>query len=200
MSDRPFEDSRFDWLANIYNQQGAITHPSELHGLLMGEFAGGRQGVSADWPRRVAEHMEVPDLDTSRRVNLVADLEQFYRQEQRQVSEALEAFQLLLPDDSYPMQERAEALIAWVSGFLEGISLAAGSTLVNIDPALEEVLRDFVEITQLDTTILENETSEKELFEVCEYVRIGVLGLYALFNPPAAVESGTATASRATLH
>ncbi len=188
MSDHPYEDSRYDWLANVYAQHGAITHPSELHGRLIGEFAGGQRRSAEAWPQVVLEHMDVPALDTERSPRLPEDLAAAYAEEAALLGTDIEAFQLLLPDDSYPMQERAEALIAWVCGFLEGISLAAGSTLVNIDPSLEEVLRDFVEITQLDTAILQNETSEKELFEVCEYIRIGVLNLYALFNQPSAQE------------
>lgn len=184
MSQHPFEDSSFDWLANVYTHHGAITHPSELHGLTIGELAGGLRRQAREWPEMVARHMEVEALDTSRQTHLVADLQSFYQNELEQFDGEAEAFSLLLPDDDYPMQERAEALIAWICGFLEGLSLATGSALVTVDAALQEVLRDFVDITQLDTTIIQNETSEKELFEVCEYVKIGVLSLFTLFNPP----------------
>lgn len=204
MSLHPFEDAGFDWLANVYTHHGAITHPSELHGLTIGEFTGGLRRQAEEWPAIVAQHMEVEALDTSRQTHLIQDLQAFYQRELDLVDHATESFELLMPDDDYPMQDRAEALIAWVSGFLEGLSMAAGSTLVTVDAELQEVLRDFVEITQLDTAIMQNETTEKELFEVCEYVKIGVLSLFGLFNPPKAElterdETEAASASQ-TLH
>lgn len=201
MSLHPFEDAGFDWLANVYTHHGAITHPSELHGLTIGEFAGGLRRQAQEWPAMVAQHMEVESLDTSRQTHLIKDLQDFYQHELNLVDNDTESFALLMPDDDYPMQERAEALIAWISGFLEGLSTAAGSTLVTVDAELQEVLRDFVEITQLDTAILQDETTEKELFEVCEYVKIGVLSLFGLFNPPKAEANDNAAAeARQTLH
>lgn len=204
MSLHPFEDAGFDWLANVYTHHGAITHPSELHGLTIGEFAGGLRRQAQEWPAIVARHMEVESLDTSRQTHLIQDLQDFYQRELDVVDQATESFSLLLPDDDYSMQDRAEALIAWVSGFLEGLSMAAGSTLVTVDAELQEVLRDFVEITQLDTAIMQNETTEKELFEVCEYVKIGVLSLFGLFNPPkvegAETEEAEMLSASQTLH
>ena len=67
-------DSQFDWLANIYNSHGAINHPSELHGLMLGEIVGGLKRTSADWMNQVLEHMGIEALDEQRYANASNDL------------------------------------------------------------------------------------------------------------------------------
>jgi len=40
-----------------------------------------------------------------------------------------------------------------------------------------------VEICQLDSRVMQSESGEKDFFEITEYVRVGVLNLYAELNP-----------------
>jgi len=197
MSDDVTPDSTFEWLADVYQSHGAINHPSELHGLLMGELAAGSVIEADAWLQMVCDHMGVESLDTQKRGRLEDDLLAFLTE----VSEAIDhdsgSFALLLPDDDYALAERVESLAIWVRGFLEGIALGAQDKLVSVDADLQEILRDFVEISQLDARVQGSEEGERELFEVGEYVRVGVLNLYAAFNEPVAAE---AAKDKPTLH
>lgn len=172
-------DSLFDWLANIYNSHGAINHPSELHGLMLGELVGGLTRTAADWLQQVYHHMGVEALDAERYANVTEDLLGFYQQTRESIDKDSSAFSLLLPDDDYALSERIDSLVAWVSGFLEGVAVSASERLQKVGEDLQEILRDFVEICQLDSRVGQEEASEKEFFEILEYVRIGVLNLYA---------------------
>ena len=194
------EDSDFDWLANIYNTHGAINHPSELHGILLGQLAGGHQLDQADRLTTVLEHMGVEELDEARLQHVKADLGEFYEAVGQEVDKDSSALRLLLPDDDYPLTERVDALAQWVRGFLEGLAIAASDALAKIDADLQEMLRDLVEISQLDARVEASEEGEKELFEVCEYVRIAVLNIYAEFNQPGADTSESHQAAGKTLH
>ncbi len=190
-------DMGFDWLANVYQSHGAINHPSELHGLLIGELAAGVDIKPAAWLQMVCDHMGVETLDTEKKARIKEDLIDFYQGVAEAIDQDSSAFTLLLPDDDYALSERVESLAVWVRGFLEGIALGASDRLVSVDADMQEILRDFVEISQLDSRIQSSEEGERELFEVGEYVRVGVLNLYATFNEPD-VDSGSDNAP--TLH
>ncbi len=196
-------DSDFDWLANVYNTQGAINHPSELHGLLFGGLASGMRLNSADWLDIVVEHMGVDALDTSRQTRLEEDLISFYQSVDQAVENDSNSFALFLPDDDYEISQRVEALTLWVRGFLEGLALSANASLSALDEDLQEILRDFVDISQLDLRVSASEAAEKEFFEICEYVRVGVLNIYAEFNTPEAPAGDADTpefSAKRTLH
>ncbi len=181
-------DSEFDWLANVYNSHGAINHPSELHGLLLGQLAGGQRLDEQSWLAMVIEHMGVEQLDTEKQPGVLDDLNSLYEHVDQEIEQDSSSFVLFLPDDEYALTERLEALALWVRGFLEGIALAANEELAKVDEELQEILRDLIQISQLDERVSANESAEREFFEICEYVRIGVLNLYAEFNEPAESE------------
>lgn len=178
------DDSDFDWLANIYNSHSAINHPSELHGLLLGQLAGGERLEPEQWLEMVLEHMGIERLDTEKQAHVEEDLAEFYEAVDQELEQDSSALVLLLPDDDYPLSERLESLGYWVRGFLEGVALAASESLAKSNEDLQEILRDLIQISQLDSRVGESEEGEREFFEVCEYVRVGVLNLYAEFNQP----------------
>lgn len=199
MAEAEYKEADFDWLANVYNSHSAFNHPSELHGLMFGELSGGLRREGPEWIAMVIEHMGVEQLDTSRQTNIENDLIDFYQRVDDQVEQDSSAFTLLLPDDEYALTERVESLGLWVRGFLEGLAIAAQGALNKVSEDLQEILRDFVEISQLDSRVPESEEGEREFFEICEYVRIGVLNLYAEFNQLPEVEEGDESA-QPTLH
>jgi len=184
LPDEELPDTDFDWLANVYNRHGAINHPSELHGLILGEIVGSMKRTPGDWLAQVLEHMGVDELDSERQANVAEDLIAFYQKVSESIDKDSSSFSLLLPDDDYNLPERIDSLVVWVRGFLEGVAVAASDRLAKIGEDLEEILRDFVEICQLDSRVVQDESGEKEFFEIAEYVRIGVLNLYAEFNEP----------------
>lgn len=177
-------DSEFDWLANIYTSHSAINHPSELHGLLIGHLAGGQRFKPQQWLDLVLDHMGAEEFDLSRQVHLKEDLGEFCESVDQDIAQDSASLELLLPDEDYALSERAEALTIWVRGFLEGIAIAANDALGKVEDDLQELLRDLVNISQMDARVEASEQGEKELFEVCEYVKVAALNLYAEFNQP----------------
>jgi uncharacterized protein YgfB (UPF0149 family) len=184
MSDDVLEESEFEWLANLYNINGAINHPSELHGIMIGHIVGNTTLQDDEWLGLCLDHMGIEEFNVEKQPHVHADLCRFYQDTLKGIGEDSSAFQICLPDDSYVVAERAEALGAWVGGFLEGVAVTQTQALANLDEDLQEILRDLVEISQLDSRMDSSETSERDFFEVCEYVRIGVLNLYVEFHEP----------------
>jgi len=193
-------DSDFDWLANIYTSHGAINHPSELHGLMIGEMVGNMKRTPGDWLEQVMSHMGVEELNTERQSNLVEDLIELYKVNGEGIDQDSSSFCMLLPDDEYGLPERLDSLAIWVRGFLEGLAISSSEKLAGIGDDLQEILKDLVEICNLDSRVASSEEGEKEYFEISEYVRIGVLNLYAELNEPPESVSKTDSSNSPTLH
>jgi len=188
MAEEVHLESDFEWLANVYNLNAAINHPSELHGILIGGLAGGLKLRDDEWLALCLEHMGIEEFNAEKQPNILEDLCGFYKRTVESIDADSGELQLSMPDDSYALTERGEALGAWVTGFLEGLAVAQAKALTQVDDDLKEILGDLVEISQIDARLDNSETSEKDFFEVCEYVRVGVLNLYAEFNAPDEIE------------
>ena len=182
MSEDVHVESEFEWLANVYNINGAINHPSELHGIMIGHITGNTKLKDDEWLAMCLDHMGIEEFNVEKQPHVHQDLCKFYHDTLDSVAADSSAFQICLPDDSYSIAERGEALGAWVGGFLEGIAVTQTQALASLDEDLQEILRDLVEISQLDSRMDSSETTERDFFEVCEYVRIGTLNLYLEFN------------------
>jgi len=107
-----------------------------------------------------------------------------YRKTLSQLQSSDMSFQPLLPDDDYAIEQRLEALVAWVRGFLEGMALAVGASLGQAPEEIRELLEDLVAISQLSEDEDSDEESEQQLLEITEYVRLGALAVFTEFNEP----------------
>lgn len=96
------------------------------------------------------------------------------------------AFQLMLPDDDAPIEERAVALAAWCSGFLYGLAMRGLRPMEEMPEELREILTDFSEIGRAGVAEEEvGEAGEHALAELVEYVRVGAQLVYDECRPPA---------------
>lgn len=177
------QESEFDWLANFYASQGAINHPCELHGLLIGRLAGGERLGADEWLKLVVEHMGLEQLKQDEGSDrALTNLVELYSENLQQLEDMAMSFSLVLPDDDFILTQRVEALGFWVRGFLEGLALAAKGQLGSSDKDIQELLRDLVAISQIDDQAEDSEGAEKEINEIIEYVRIGIVTIFAEFN------------------
>lgn len=81
------------------------------------------------------------------------------------------SFELLLPDDTFPLSERANALGEWCQGFLYGLGYRSDGA--DWPGESTEVLHDLLEISRLSPDSA-GESDEVAYAEITEYVRIGV--------------------------
>jgi uncharacterized protein YgfB (UPF0149 family) len=95
-------------------------------------------------------------------------------------------FQLMLPDEDAPIEERAVALAAWCSGFLYGLATHGLRPMEELPDELREILTDFSEIGRAGVAEEEvGEAGETALAELVEYVRVGAQLVYDECRPPA---------------
>jgi len=165
----------FDQLSALLRDFGALQSAAELHGLLVGYLAAGRRPSRSEWLRIANEQ-----ADLSRNPDEVAGdlLQALYQQTLTTLLGSELEFQLLLPDDDATLLERVNSLGQWAQGFLLGYGLAGNTT--TDDAELVESLRDLAAIAQIAADD-ENETedsSESDLFAICEYVRLTATDIF----------------------
>jgi uncharacterized protein YgfB (UPF0149 family) len=155
---------------------------SELHGSLSGYLCG---GGSAGAPTLLSalelEQGAQPD-DAGR--NLLAEL---YAETRVQLDDPELGFEPLLPEISSQespsmakssVAERGDALVDWCRGFLGGLGLAGFKARDGLSEEGAEILHDLDAIAASHFSY-EDSDDENSLMEVFEFVRIGVLLLYA---------------------
>ncbi len=148
---------------------------SDLHGSLTGYLcAGGRAGAE-DWP--AALELE-PDAKADHDV-----LRRLYHDCRAQLDDPDLGFEPLLPESDAPLERRADALVEWCRGFLGGVGLS-GSPVNALTPDATEVLADIGRIASSRFDYDEPEEDESALFEVLEFVRVGVLLLHTELTRP----------------
>jgi yecA family protein len=174
----------FEQWANVFTAHKAFSHPSELHGALCGRLAAGARMQENDWLAMVCEHMGLPPTGAEDSADLHKFMVAAYEEALERLKSADMSFRPLLPDDDYAIDQRLEALISWVRGFLEGMALSAGQSLGEAPDEIRELIEDLVAISQLSDEEDQDDESEQQLMEITEYVRLGALSVFTEFNPP----------------
>jgi yecA family protein len=177
----------FEQWANVFTAHQAFSHPSELHGALCGRLAAGARMQESDWLALVCEHMGLPSTGADDSATLQPFMLTAYDEALERLKSADMSFRPLLPDDEYAIEQRLEALVSWVRGFLEGMAMSAGESLGQAPDEIRELIEDMVAISQLSDESDEegqDDESEQHFMEVVEYVRLGALSVFTEFNPP----------------
>lgn len=174
------EHSDFEILAAALGDQGLLSSPSEVHGLMMG-FIGTGSGIDEGQVLHlVLSHLE---LDSGVSSEFKAALLDIYAGIVQQLSAGEFEFELLLPDDDIDeLYSRLQALSAWCQGFLVGFGTGSGG--LNEDEFSDEVqeaIRDIVDVANVESEIEEEEEAEAAYSEVCEYIRVASMLIYSEF-------------------
>jgi hypothetical protein len=147
---------------------------SELHGSLSGYLCGGgTAGAPALLSALELENGVAQPNDTSQHL-----LSELYAETRVQLDDPDLGFEPLLPDGSRPVAERGDALVDWCRGFLGGLGLGGQASRGGLSEEGAEILRDLDTIAASHFSY-EDSDDENSLMEVFEFVRIGVLLLYA---------------------
>lgn len=154
-------------LAGLLAGAGATASASECHGALCGALCV-HDSYSADrWLQDLAPNQPLR-AEEERFATLIQDTRASLYSDQM-------SFQPLLPDDDVPMAARTEALADWCEGFLYGLSTGALGRHSRTSGDVEEVLRDFAEISRAAPDEADSEEENEAAYaELVEFVRVGV--------------------------
>ncbi|MDT8319523.1 MAG: UPF0149 family protein [Xanthomonadales bacterium] len=177
-----------DFVAAIHAGQGELDAAglAECHGVLCGLLC--RENASA--PSEFLHHLAALELLVEPPSALASVLGQAHESTARQLSDEEFGFELWLPDDDEPLEDRAGALARWSLGFLAG--LASGGQWGTLSEEAAEAIEDLQQIARTELAGGGAETGEEDeaaYAEIVEYVRIVALTMREEFRGPAPDEA-----------
>ncbi|WP_096086920.1 UPF0149 family protein [Agaribacterium haliotis] len=179
---------QFHSLSDQLLTMGAVCSAAELHGMLCGLVAGGKNTADDDWLELAREFSDLSHFEINDKQVLLIE---FLRSSciEALASEQFE-FEPLLPDDRCPINERARELGAWCRGFLHGFGCSGLDKDKALPENVVEVVRDLAQISQAVKAVEDEEDeTEADLVELVEYLRAGVMTIYQEMRAPDDQES-----------
>ncbi|RUO69875.1 YecA family protein [Pseudidiomarina sediminum] len=178
MSDKKIESSqdqtssqRYDRLTELFERSGLLSNAAEIHGLLTGMVAGGASIEGEQWLLLLSDLInDGQSLPPAVRETI----KELAAESCASLHDPDLGFQLELPSDHAPLQERLQALTAWVQSFLVGFGVNQ-TNLAGLSEDLREAIDDMVEIAKLDLEVDDDEEAERAYFEIVEYLRISAM-------------------------
>ncbi|MBU3004412.1 UPF0149 family protein [Paraglaciecola arctica] len=158
----------YDTITALLERNDILTSAAEVQGMFCGMLGGGMPLECQDWLEPLADFIHQGETFSNDVIDAFRNL---YDNTCQQLVESDFALVLFLPEDSAPINERGQALLNWVQGFMLGFGLHQDD-LTGCSEDVKEGLQDFAEIARMDDEMSEDEESEQALFEVMEYVRV----------------------------
>ncbi len=155
----------------------ALADPAEAHGTLAGALCALGPYRLEDWLAEI-----LPDGAASGSADPA--LAMLYSATVASLSGSDMDFDLLIPDDDQPIEERTRALTEWCTGFLYGLGINGAADPQRLPGELGEILRDMTEITRAGVDASDSpEANESALAELVEFVRVGVQLVFDQLQP-----------------
>src|SRR4051812_43957060 len=174
----PMLPATYDELERVLGDARALQEPAEAHGTLAGALCSSRDYGLIEWLRDV-----LPDDSPEGEALQSSVIQNVYNSMVRTLVGSDADFEPLLPDDESPLPQRADALSHWCQGFLYGLGSGTTNDPGNVSPEADEIIRDFIEISQGVDADEQTEENETAFAEVVEFVRVGVQLLFAELAP-----------------
>ena len=150
---------------------------SSAHGILCG-FACVKPEIQLDdWLGEVLVSIDLNNINEKVAHETLAKI---FNETLSGLSDPTLNFSLLIADEQARLGEQADTLIQWCQGFLVGLGLQKISTH---DEEVLEMIKDFSEISKLDTSLIEDDQNAQDLAEIVEFVRMGVLFIQESLQP-----------------
>lgn len=172
----------YQTLTNAISLASIPVSAAEAHGIITGSLCANPHDEKGQWLQLI---LGAKDLGQAKEYGeTVKKLVSAYSEARISLKDGDFAHDLLLPDDSAPIQARVEAVADWCKGFILGLmenGLKEPSSLSGDAGEFMQDLMAISEVTPDDDDDLEGQ--EKSLAELTEYVRIGVRLVYEELNP-----------------
>lgn len=172
MSNGPYGE-----LQKMLADSRALTDAAEAHGTLAGALCSAETYRLEDWLGEI-----LPDGRTDD--GALEGFRGYFEATTRELDGPDMTFNVLLPDDSNPLPERASALGAWCQGFLYGLGTSPIGDTTRLPGDAGEIVRDLIEISRIAVDDRESvESNETAYAELVEFVRVGVQLLFEELAP-----------------
>lgn len=167
---------------------GSDACASDAHGFLCAHICVNESPVNNIWE----EYLGINSIDEKLTGEFFEDIEALVSEIIRLIGSPEYDFSLFLPDDNTSISDRVSALSEWCHGFLNGFAQGQDVEQIMEDEDSRELIENFTRICQLEVSEHPDESDEKALFELVEYVRMGAIFINLQFHQslPGGSESG----------
>lgn len=144
---------------------------SEIHGTVVGAIANHlKSGITPDLLKLVEPESDPNDGRFSPLTELLYEL---YRETGEVLFESKEGFDLILPADDEPLEQRVEGIASWCKGYLLGLLYNNTFSIDQLPDNGAEIARDMIEISEAAAGANEEKEEDWALAELEEYVKVG---------------------------
>lgn len=157
-------------LDNTLYKLGAQLNAAETHGLLTGMLSIAKPNPGTVWQEALLENLDCEKPSKVQWDILQATSEQIVQQ----FVENDFTFNLLLPKDNIPLEERVDALCFWCRGYLSGLGLIGITKEDLTNSTIKELIADLSQIAHVGIETDASEEDESNYTELVEYVRVAV--------------------------
>lgn len=161
-------------LEGALRRSGSTWEAAQAHGLLCSRLAADGAAAGREW---LAQVLEGVDADNALRRECEMLLDVVFNNSYQQLAGRQSDFELLLPDDQAPIDQRTVTLAQWCEGFLHGLVSGQRNDRVRnklSSAPLADIIKDLLQITRAEVDIDDDdEANERAYAELVEYVRVG---------------------------
>jgi len=183
-----------DYFRPFLQQIGMNSSLAEAHGLFAGILCVNPPSINDNLDKNDSEEnldsqdniwFELLDLEIDQNnylaVEAKKEVDVFYQSILQQLNSEDMDFKLLITDDDN-INERVADFSIWIQSFLYGLGLNKDALLDKGSEEVKDFIKDIVQISHAEDYELSSEDEdENALFELIEYVRMGVLLIYQEF-------------------
>ena len=167
-------------IKDVFEAQGIDRHCSEFHGMIIGMISSKGSKFSSDELNIWLEIYLGRSLSTELALLIKAVLAQGVES----LGEYSDfEFELALPDDESPLNERVIALSAWCAGFVAAAEKCGVVLDASENAIIKETVGDFRRISEISEDIGDSEGNESDYTQLMEFARVGALTVYAEKRP-----------------
>lgn len=161
---------------------GAIISVAEVHGILCGLYCASSAMDEATWLPHLFDDVQpevANDADFGRL------LDQLMRETAVQMDDENLGFQPVLPEDGDTLALRTAEIAKWCQGLLLGLGLGGLPAAKQLPENCREFIGDVVKISRVEAgTESDEESGERALCELFEYLRVGLMLLHEALTRP----------------
>ncbi len=157
---------------------GVLASPSELHAQATAVLCVNRAHPFELWFTQMVNEYSVGDADNNDFKTVMSAVFDYAKE---QLAKDDFSYTLLLPQDQSSLSERIQVLSEWVATFVSALGIAGMSTAA-LSQEGQEFLQDLSQIARIDAEADDVTGEELDFIEITEYVRTGVMVLFAELN------------------
>jgi uncharacterized protein len=165
-------------LDNLLGMLESNACAADCHGFICGYICVNKFLNSNIWK----EYLDIKSNPEVASSECLDDIETIVNETNRLLESEDFDFSLILPDDDTPISDRVTALSEWCHGFLNGIAHGEELNQTLEDEENKELIENITRICHLEVSDYPDESDEKALFELVEYVRMGAILIYSHVN------------------